>query len=164
MQLIQVSWFFSQFLLNIHYKPSRLNVVSNALSRIPSNNILTEAISHDFNKLDALYVYNIIFVQIVDSFAIKICKIYNNNPAQNKTKRILEVNGLLKPNAANLSFEFGLPQPSSALTIYSLLIFYKNKFSSQCCLFIPQPYLRNLFKIVYGGNIHPGFAKAFDLV
>lgn len=163
-QLIQAFQFLSQFLLNICYKPGRFNIVTDAFLRLPSNNTLTKTISPKFNKLDALYTYNTTLVQINDSFAIKICKRYNNNLAWNKTKRVLETNYLLGPNVTDLLFEFGLPQPSSALIIYTLLIFHKDKFLVERHLCIPPACLGDLFKIIYNGNIHPGFAKAFNLV
>lgn len=76
-----MSQFLSQFLLNIYHKLGQLNIILNIFVRFSGNNTLTKTIDLKFNKLDTTYIYNIIFVEIDKSFAIKIYKGYNNNLA-----------------------------------------------------------------------------------
>ena len=79
--LIPALQFLYQFLLNICHKPDWLNIVADALSKLPSNNTIVEEINSKYNKLDAFYVYNMILVEIDKVFVAKICKRYKNNPA-----------------------------------------------------------------------------------
>ena len=79
-RLIRVSQFLSQFSLSICHKPGRVNVIPDALSRLPSNNTLAEVVNPKFNELDALYTYNTTLVEIDESFATKICEGYDNDP------------------------------------------------------------------------------------
>lgn len=71
-----------------------------------------------------------------ESFTAKICKEYNNNLAWNKIKQVLKVNFLLKPNLAELFFEFRFPQLDLISIIHLLVIFYKDKFLAQYHFYI----------------------------
>lgn len=109
MQLIKMSYFFSQFSLNIYYKPKRFNVFSNLLSRFFSYNTLAKIIGSKFNKHDTFYAYNISIEKIDEFLIIKICKKYINDPTWKKIKKILKANCFLGLNIANLIFEFRYP-------------------------------------------------------
>lgn len=80
-RLIRALQFLNKFTFNICHKLGRLNIVSDALSRLPSNNIMVKEINPDFNKLDALYAYNTTLVEIDKAFTAKICKRYKDDPA-----------------------------------------------------------------------------------
>lgn len=91
-RFIKASQFLSQFLLKIQHKPGHLNVIPDALLRLPSDNAPLLPLDPSFNELDALYIYNTTLVEMDKAFAEKIIKGYEKDPAWRKMAKILADN------------------------------------------------------------------------
>lgn len=70
----------------------------------------------DFDKFDALFVYNTILIKIDKSFAEKIVTKYEKYSAKKRTAKILENDRDLDKNAIVLSFK--VSQEQSSLPLY----------------------------------------------
>lgn len=69
----------NQYLLNICYILDWINIVLNTLLRFPNNITMAKKTNPEFNKLDILYAYNIMWLEINKAFIVKLCKRYDDN-------------------------------------------------------------------------------------
>lgn len=78
LRLVRASKFLQQFKLDVRHKPKKEHIIPDALSRLASaNNQLTD-IRH--SKLDALFVYNTILIEIHLMLVSQILASYDADP------------------------------------------------------------------------------------
>lgn len=75
LRLVKASQFLQQFKFNVHYKPGKEYIISDALSWLVSSNISSAQFS--YFELDALFLYNTIFVEIHPALLSRIIARYN---------------------------------------------------------------------------------------
>jgi hypothetical protein len=75
-RLIRVSQFLSQFRFDIRHKSDKDHIISDALSRLVSENF---KVDDDHFELDALYIYNITLVKMTTKFRQRLTVDYIKN-------------------------------------------------------------------------------------
>lgn len=139
------------------HKLDKLNIVLNTLSFLSSTNSLYTIDDIDnYNKLDAINVYNTTLVEMDETFAKKILDGYDEDKAWKRTKKVVIANKNLKEDVAELLFQ-------SQSQFGHIFLFHKDKFSGLCCLYISATYLKEIFNIAYRTG-YSGFSKCIELV
>lgn len=78
LRLIRASKFLQQFKLDVRHKPEKEHIIPDALSRLASaKNPLTDT---RHSKLDALFVYNTILIEIYLMLVSQILASYDADP------------------------------------------------------------------------------------
>lgn len=81
-RLIQASPYLNQFNLDVRHKLGKLNIVPNALNCLSSiNSSCAVDNTGNYNKLNALNIYNTTLVKMSETFAKKILDGYDKDKA-----------------------------------------------------------------------------------
>jgi len=161
--LIQASEYLQRFCLNIHYKPKKSNIISDALSQLSSNNNICKQLVNQKNQLKtdnfilkALQVnsrtatYMKILMKVSDQLWQDIKHEYAEELKWEHILQILERNNALRPDTARLSYE-----------IRDGLIFYKD-LEKEPHLCISKSLYGRMFKIAYDDIDHSGYAQTHE--
>lgn len=187
LRLVRVSQFLSQFLnLDIRHKLEKYHVISNALSRLKSLNI-SEIKKNDHSKLDVLYTYHAILLELNQNFMTKIIQKYIIDEAWLKIIEIIDKNDKLDENVAKLSFirEEVISRNSSETDLYfqsrseietdeqmsknsqisneRRLIYHINRMTSERRLCISLNYVKEIFDIAHEKS-HSEFNICFEII
>jgi hypothetical protein len=162
LRLIRAFEYIQRFNVILKHKPEKQHIVSNALSRLKSENDENAFDSRELNalivtqsslniiELNALFI--IILMKMNSDFRIKIIHEYFTNSRWKKIQKTL------KTNNSSLSFEL-----NNNLIYRTNHIALKHAYESRrLCISINT--ISNILKLAHSDTHHSEFAKCFDII
>ena len=148
LQLIHTSKYLQWFCLNIHYKFSKTNIISDTLSRLASCDYQSELNKLSLNALhtSVLSMYANTLVEIFSAFWEQIIQDYTE-PHWKQVIDMIEWNNNLNTNAAALSY-----------TWIQNLMYYKDIEKNYCLCILSYLY-KNIFIIVHDFMSHSDYVQ-----
>ena len=178
-RLVKASQFLNQFNFDVKYKSRKEHIISDVLFRLISSNINLFSNSNHF-ELNALYVYNTTFVELLTEFRDRIIQNYIDDFIWKKIRNLIIINQKLNTDAVNLSFSTNF-DTSAEIDLYfesrtqhsSIMIsndvnsinflYYTDKLTNLKRLCISSFCIKNIMQIAHE-NDHSEFAKCFEIV
>lgn len=177
--------FFSQFNFDVRYKSRKNHIISNALSKLVSTNHIV--LKRNYSKLNILFVYNAIFIEMFSNFHEKTIDKYFKDFAWRTIQEIILINEILNQKCDEFSFSIILfsfeidsymklksEKNHNQTQSFSMnehkqnsvddeLIYYTNNLIELRRLCISNNCTQNVFKIAHDEN-HSEFIKCFEIV
>ena len=110
LRLVQASQFLQQFKLDVWHKPGKKHIISDALSRLASANTRNPDPLH--SELDALFTYNITFIEMHPALVSRILAGYKEDPWWVQLQSQIQANSDLGADAATLPFVVASTSPT----------------------------------------------------
>ena len=179
-KLVRAFQFFNQFNLNIRYKSNKNYIIFDALFRLASFNLTI--LKSDYFELNALFVYNITFVEMFNDFIQKITQKYSKNSTWKKILTMIRNNKKFDDNAADLFFstfavstETDVYLKSKSNNVSKIaafdfsninlkqLLYHTNSLIELRRLCVLDSCIKKIMKIAHD-NDHFEFAKCFEII
>ena len=160
LRLMRTSNYIQRFNLNIRHKLEKQHVVSNALSRLATNNVLESVLQKSFTNEDELNALFIMFlIEINVDFKQRILNNYKSDLNWQRVIFVLEANDNYDENVATLSF---YKEKNDLIFRFDDYITESHDYESNR-LCISYSVIQEMLKMTYDDN-HLEYARCYDQI
>ena len=154
LRLIRASEYLQRFRLDVRYKPGKVNIVPDALSRLasrdykPSDSSL-DSLYADVSPIVSVCCFPVSLVEMNDDFRQRLLRGYQE-PRWARVITMVKENGALGDDAADLAYKL----------VNDLLYFNDDERGLRLC--IPSSMEHEVFKLAHDEMGHPGYARTHE--
>jgi hypothetical protein len=169
LRLIRASQYLSQFDLDVRYRPGRIHLVPDALSRLLHGMEIANKEKPDDNVLDNVGSYHLTLVELSPTFKASLRRAYQEDPLWSRllhlTKPVRTNPVPIDPTSTSGTKPPTSP-PQSPIRFHSRddLLYFRDTANGREKLCVPARLEKEVFRLAHDLQHHVGFHRAYERI